>query len=146
MKLNHFTDYSLRVLIYLNKKDNAQSCSLDELSEKLHILRNHLIKVVQFLSQKGFVITKRGKNGGIIISDKARTTGLGDLIHLLEQDDSPIINCQSKSCVFMSYNCQLKSFLDIAYQAFIDSMNKHYLSDLVFNNWDIIFASQHTSN
>ncbi|MBK1897678.1 Rrf2 family transcriptional regulator [Chryseobacterium paridis] len=144
MKLNHFTDYSLRVLIYLNQS-NPKSCSLDELSEKLNILRNHLIKVVQFLSQKELVVTKRGKNGGILISEKANTTGLGDLIHLLEQDDSPIINCHSKPCIFMSFNCKLKSFLDIAYQAFITSMNQHYLSDLVFNNWEIIFSSQHNT-
>lgn len=78
MKLNHFTDYSLRVLIYLNQNDKASSSSLDELSERLDILRNHLIKVVQFLSQKELVITKRGKNGGITISEKANKTGLGD--------------------------------------------------------------------
>lgn len=142
MKLNHFTDYSLRVLIYLNQKDKTSSCSLDELSGKLDILRNHLIKVVQFLAQKDLVITKRGKNGGITISKKANKTGLGSLIHLLEQDDSPIINCFAKSCVFVSYDCKLKSFLDTAYQAFIDSMNQHYLSDLAFNNWEIIFANQ----
>ncbi|PIF47036.1 Rrf2 family nitric oxide-sensitive transcriptional repressor [Chryseobacterium sp. 52] len=142
MKLNHFTDYSLRVLIYVNKKGKTTSSSLDELSEELNILRNHLIKVVQFLSKEELVITKRGKNGGIIISDKAMQTGLGSLIHLLEQDDSPIINCHTKPCVFMPFNCQLKSFFNIAYQAFLDSMNQHHLSDLAFNNWDHIFPGR----
>ncbi|KFF24502.1 Rrf2 family transcriptional regulator [Chryseobacterium vrystaatense] len=147
MKLNHFTDYSLRVLIYLNKKNKTASASLDELSEELDILRNHLIKVVQFLSKEELVITKRGKNGGIIISDKALNTGLGTLIHLLEQDDTPVINCHSKPCVFMPFSCQLKFFLDAAYQAFIDSMNQHRLSDIVFNNWESIFAGrQNTRN
>ncbi|SDJ33870.1 RrF2 family transcriptional regulator [Chryseobacterium jejuense] len=143
MKLNHFTDYSLRVLIYLNQNNKIRSsCSLDELSEKMNISRNHLIKVVQFLAQNSLVITKRGKSGGITISEKANKTGLGSLIDLLEQDDTPIINCTSKPCVFISYNCKLKSFLDVAYQAFITSMNQHYLSDLAFNNWEIIFNSQ----
>ena len=142
MKLNHFTDYSLRVLIYLNKKEKTASSSLDELSGELDILRNHLIKVVQFLSKEELVITKRGKNGGIVISDKALNTGLGTLIHLLEQDDSPVINCHSKPCVFMPFSCQLKFFLDTAYQAFIDSMNQHKLSDIVFNNWESIFAGR----
>jgi Rrf2 family nitric oxide-sensitive transcriptional repressor len=145
MRLNHFTDYSLRVLIYLNKKGKTASSSLDELSEALNILRNHLIKVVQFLSKEELVITKRGKSGGIIISDKAVGTGLGSLIHLLEQDDTPVINCHTKPCVFMPYNCKLKSFLDTAYKAFLDSMNEHSLSDLAFNNWEIIFADQHNA-
>lgn len=142
MKLNHFTDYSLRVLIYLNKKDKTTSSSLDELSAALGILRNHLIKVVQFLSKEELVITKRGKNGGILISEKALQTGLGSLIHLLEQDDSPVINCHTKPCVFMPFDCRLKVFLDTAYQAFIDSMNQHHLSDLVFNNWESIFTGR----
>ncbi|MGG5208403.1 Rrf2 family transcriptional regulator [Chryseobacterium sp. MIQD13] len=142
MKLNHFTDYSLRVLIYLNQKNKSASSSLDELSGELNILRNHLIKVVQFLSKEELVITKRGKNGGIVISDKALNIGLGDLIHLLEQDDSPIINCHTKPCVFMPFNCKLKSFFNIAYQAFLDSMNQHHLPDLAFNNWENIFSGQ----
>ncbi|MDH6250648.1 Rrf2 family nitric oxide-sensitive transcriptional repressor [Chryseobacterium sp. H1D6B] len=145
MRLNHFTDYSLRVLMYLNKKGKTSSSSLDELSGALNILRNHLIKVVQFLSKEELVITKRGKNGGIIISDKAVGIGLGSLIHLLEQDDTPVINCHTKPCVFMPYNCKLKSFLDTAYKAFLDSMNEHSLSDLAFNNWEIIFADRHNA-
>lgn len=142
MRLNHFTDYSLRVLIYLHKKDKTTSSSLDELSEELQILRNHLIKVVQFLSKEELVITKRGKNGGIMISEKAKKTGLGSIIHLLEKDSSPIINCHTKPCVFMPFNCKLKFFLDTAYQAFLDSMNQHYLSDLAFSNWEDIFTNR----
>lgn len=141
MKLNHFTDFSMRVLMYLNKKDNAASGSLDELAERFNISRNHLIKVVQFLSNNGLVVTKRGKNGGIIISEKATQMGLGDLINLLEQDESPVINCHTKPCVFSSHSCKLKSFLDIAYQAFIDSLNKNNLSDLKFENWNSIFKA-----
>ncbi|SIQ24286.1 transcriptional regulator, BadM/Rrf2 family [Chryseobacterium sp. RU37D] len=141
MKLNHFTDYSLRVLIYLHKKSNTAPSSLDELSSKLNIVRNHLIKVVQFLAKKEMVITKRGKGGGIIISEKANITGLGDLIHLLEQDDSPIINCSTKACIFISYSCRLKVFFNAAYQAFLDNMNQHKLKDLIFTDWESIFMN-----
>ncbi|MCY0970041.1 Rrf2 family transcriptional regulator [Chryseobacterium wangxinyae] len=142
MKLNHFTDYSMRVLIFLDKKEENNSASLDEISEKLNILRNNLIKVVQFLSKEELVLTKRGKSGGITISKKAQNMGLGDMIQLLQQEPFPIINCQAKSCIFISYNCQLKSFLDIAYQAFLASLNQHRLSDLVFQNWGQIFNSK----
>lgn len=140
MKLNHFTDFSMRVLMYLNQKSTNDSSSLDELSERFNISRNHLIKVVQFLSNQELVITKRGKNGGILISEKALEIGLGDLIHLLEQEETPVINCHSKPCIFSSYSCKLKSFLDIAYQSFLDSLNEHRLSDLKFESWNSIFA------
>jgi Rrf2 family nitric oxide-sensitive transcriptional repressor len=139
MKLNHFTDFSLRILIFLYHKDENKSTSLDELSEKLKISRNHLIKVVQFLANQNLISTKRGKNGGITISEKGKEIQLGNLINLLEQDDSPVINCNTKPCIFQSHKCKLKSFLDVAYQAFLDSLNQYKLADLAFNDWDKIF-------
>lgn len=139
MKLNHFTDFSMRVLMYLDQKKENQQSSLDELAADFKISRNHLIKVVQFLAANQLVQTKRGKNGGILISDKAREILLGDLIHLLEQDDTPVVNCDSKPCVFKSHNCKLKSVFNTAYLAFIQSLNQYKLSDLEFTNWSSIF-------
>lgn len=139
MKLNHFTDFSMRVLMYLDQKKENQQSSLDELAADFKISRNHLIKVVQFLAANHLVQTKRGKNGGILISDKAREILLGDLIHLLEQDDTPVVNCDSKPCIFKSHNCKLKSVFNTAYLAFIESLNQYKLSDLEFTNWSSIF-------
>ncbi|WP_035672147.1 Rrf2 family transcriptional regulator [Flavobacterium sp. 83] len=139
MKLNHFTDFSMRVLMYLNQKKDTPQSSLDDLADTFKISRNHLIKVVQFLSANQLIITKRGKNGGILISEKAREIRLGDLIHLLEQDDTPIINCDSKPCIFQSHNCKLKSLFNTAYLAFIESLNQYKLSDIEFKNWSAMF-------
>ena len=139
MKLNHFTDFSMRVLMYLDQKKDNQQSSLDVLAADFKISRNHLIKVVQFLAINELVHTKRGKNGGILIASKAREILLGDLIHLLEQDDTPVVNCDSKPCVFKSHNCKLKSVFNTAYLAFIESLNQYKLSDLEFTNWSSIF-------
>ncbi|CAM3976472.1 Rrf2 family transcriptional regulator [Flavobacterium sinopsychrotolerans] len=139
MKLNHFTDFSMRVLMYLNQKNDTPQSSLDDLANTFKISRNHLIKVVQFLSANQLILTKRGKNGGIVISDKAREIRLGDLIHLLEQDDAPIVNCDSKPCIFQSHNCKLKSLFNTAYQTFIESLNQYTLSDIEFKNWSAMF-------
>ena len=139
MKLNHFTDFSMRVLMYLNQKKDPPQSSLDDLANTFKISRNHLIKVVQFLSANQLILTKRGKNGGILISEKAREIRLGDLIHLLEQDDTPIINCDSKPCIFQPHNCKLKSLFNTAYIAFIESLNQYKLSDIEFKNWSAMF-------
>jgi len=139
MKLNHFTDFSMRVLMYLNQKNDTPQSSLDDLANTFKISRNHLIKVVQFLSANQLILTKRGKNGGIVISEKAKEILLGDLIHLLEQDDTPIVNCDSKPCIFQSHNCKLKSLFNIAYQAFIESLNQYTLSDIEFKTWSTMF-------
>ncbi|WP_426095767.1 Rrf2 family transcriptional regulator [Flavobacterium sp. DSR2-3-3] len=139
MKLNHFTDFSMRVLMYLNQKNDTPQSSLNDLANTFKISRNHLIKVVQFLSANQLILTKRGKNGGIMISERAKEIRLGDLIHLLEQDDTPIVNCDSKPCIFQSHNCKLKSLFNIAYQAFIESLNQYKLSDIEFKTWSTMF-------
>ena len=139
MKLNHFTDFSMRVLMYLNQKEDYQRSSLDELAATFKISRNHLIKVVQFLANNELVETKRGKNGGIVIAVKAQVILVGDLIHLLEQDETPVVNCDAKPCIFKSHNCKLKSVFMDAYSAFISSLNQYKLSDLEFTNWSSIF-------
>jgi Rrf2 family nitric oxide-sensitive transcriptional repressor len=141
MKLNHFTDFSMRVLIYLNQKKDSQQGSLDELATAFEISRNHLVKVVQFLAANQLVNTKRGKSGGITIAEKANEIRLGDLIHLLEQDDSPIINCDAKPCIFKTHNCKLKSLFNKAYLAFIESLNESNLADLEFKDWNSIFPN-----
>lgn len=127
--------------MYLDQKKETPVSSLNELAAAFKLSRNHLIKVVQFLSANQLIITKRGKNGGIIISDKAREIPLGDLIHLLEQDDSPVVNCNSKPCIFKSQNCKLKSLFNTAYLAFIESLNKSKLSDLQFTDWNSNFQN-----
>jgi Rrf2 family nitric oxide-sensitive transcriptional repressor len=139
MKLNHFTDFSIRVLIYLNQQ-NQNKRSLDDFAEDLKISRNHLIKVVQFLSSQKLVETQRGKNGGIVISNFAKDYKLGNLIHLLEQNDHPIINCEAKTCIFINHQCKLKSILSKAYLAFTDSLNDYTLNDLFFENWKEIVS------
>jgi Rrf2 family nitric oxide-sensitive transcriptional repressor len=141
MKLNHFTDFSMRVLIYLNQKKDSQQGSLDELATAFEISRNHLVKVVQFLAANQLVNTKRAKSGGITIAEKANEIRLGDLIHLLEQDDSPIINCDAKPCIFKTHNCKLKSLFNKAYLAFIESLNESNLADLEFKDWNSIFPN-----
>lgn len=135
MKLNHFTDIGMRILIHLSHLDENETSSLDKLSDTFQISRNHLIKVVQFLSQNKLIITKRGKSGGITIAPESLTKNIGDLIHLLEQDQSPIINCYAKPCIFSSQNCKLKSVFNIGYSSFITSLNQYTLNDLKFDNW-----------
>jgi Rrf2 family nitric oxide-sensitive transcriptional repressor len=43
MKLNHFTDFSMRVLMYLNQKNDTPQSSLDDLASTVKISRNHLL-------------------------------------------------------------------------------------------------------
>lgn len=64
MKLTSYTDYSLRVLMYLGVNDGNRA-TISEIAACYDISRNHIMKVVYELGQLGYVDTVRGKHGGI---------------------------------------------------------------------------------
>ena len=64
MRLTRYTDYALRVVIYLAARPDGLS-SVADISEAYGISRNHLTKVVHELGKAGYVTTLRGRSGGI---------------------------------------------------------------------------------
>lgn len=64
MKLTSYFDYSLRVLIYLGRRP-GKLATIGEIAGYFNISRNHLIKVVHELGIKGYILTTRGRRGGI---------------------------------------------------------------------------------
>ena len=66
MRVTRYTDYALRVLIYLAVIPDRLS-TIQEIAEHYHISKNHLMKVVQQLNSMGYVKATRGKNGGLTL-------------------------------------------------------------------------------
>lgn len=65
MQLNRFTDFGLRVLMYLTQcRDRSAAVTIPEIADRFGLSRNHLVKVVHFMSQRGWVSTTRGKGAG----------------------------------------------------------------------------------
>ena len=60
MRLAKFTDYSLRVLLYLAIKEKERS-TVSEIADKYKISKNHLVKIVHNLSKMGMIHTQKGK-------------------------------------------------------------------------------------
>ena len=65
MRLTNYTDYSLRVLIYLAAKDRNKLSTISEIAEAYGISKNHLMKVIHELGKIGVINTIRGRGGGI---------------------------------------------------------------------------------
>lgn len=130
MQLTKFTDYSLRCLIYLSgKQDNY--ISIKHMSEYYNISYEHLTKVVHTLSLLGYVESKKGKNGGVKITDKTTNVRLGDLIVELEPN-MDIVECfdsKTNTCRITS-SCKLKFYLNDAKKSFINTLNKYTLADV----------------
>lgn len=128
MQLNKFTDYGLRILVHI-AQPREQLYTIQELANYFHISQNHLVKIVHFMSKQHWIITTRGKHGGLQIDERALHFPLGDMIRIL-QDDPPIVNCAEPPCVLRA-NCGLKSILDQALYQFYHSLNQYTLAQIL---------------
>jgi Rrf2 family nitric oxide-sensitive transcriptional repressor len=93
MRLTTFTDYSLRVLIYLGTHGENRA-AVGTIAEAYGISRNHLMKVILFLAGEGYVITIRGKGGGVALNLDPQRIRIGDVVRKAEAG-SQLVECFS---------------------------------------------------
>lgn len=129
MQLTQFTDFGLRVLMYLTQVDKEQLVTINEICEQFNLPRNHLIKVVNKLVKLGWVDAVRGRNGGLRLAINPTELGLGQAIRELEETKH-LIDCGKKQCVLMSH-CHLKGFLDDGLEQFYQLLDQKTLADSV---------------
>jgi len=129
VKLTLYTDYSLRVLLYLAAKPEA-AATITEIAEYYNISRNHLVKVVHSLGINEFISTSRGKNGGIRLARPADEILLSDVVNKTEPDMDLLecFNPQTDQCV-ISPTCRLKSMLYEGRAAFMAVLEQNTLAD-----------------
>lgn len=129
MQLTHFTDLGLRILMYLTHQDRATPVTISEIALQFGASRHHLVKVAHFLGQQGWIITTRGKGGGLALAQTAESYRLGQVIRSLERNPD-LIDCAEPPCGLRG-NCQLKGLLDQALDAFYTTLDRYTLADAV---------------
>lgn len=128
MQLTHFTDLGLRVLMYLSHPEPQHPpVTISEIAERFEVSRNHLVKVVHFMSQQGWLLTTRGKGGGLALAQAPEAYRLGTLIQALE-GATDLIDCADPPCRLRG-RCQLKGLLDKALVAFFAVLDEYTLAD-----------------
>ncbi|MFQ5355477.1 MAG: RrF2 family transcriptional regulator, partial [Mariprofundaceae bacterium] len=128
MQLTSYTDYSLRVLLYLGRLTEDRLATISEIATHHGISRNHLVKVVHNLGKSGFIQTVRGKSGGIRLALKPEDVVLADVVRLTEphMDIQECFSNGSSSCP-LSDNCKLMGVLYQARQEFINVLESNTL-------------------
>ena len=127
MRLTVYTDYTLRVMIYLTLKyQGGEVATIDEMAQAYGISRNHLMKIVNELSQNGFIETTRGRAGGARLARAPERISLGEVVRMAEKDFY-VVQCQDASmesdcAVFQA--CNLKRALHRAVDAFMEELDK----------------------
>lgn len=133
MQLTVFTDYGLRTLMFLAARA-GDICSVKDIANHYGISRNHLVKVVHHLSQTGYIVSTKGRGGGIRLADGTAQLRLGDIVQALEPNMN-LVECfdsKTNTCRITGA-CQLKHYLRDANRAFIAALNEHTLADTVKN-------------
>jgi len=129
MQLTRYTDYSLRVLIFLSLQEGEQRITITNIAEQFNIPRNHLVKVVHKLGKLNYINTIRGKNGGVSLGKAADQIRIGDVVQKME-NTLDIVKCESPSPCPLIPSCKLKSILHNAADAFIHTLNQYTIADL----------------
>ncbi|MBN3791937.1 Rrf2 family transcriptional regulator [Burkholderia sp. Ac-20353] len=132
MRLTDYTDYSLRVMLYLAVRGEGLA-TIQEISDAYGISKNHLMKVVQRLGELGWVDTVRGRNGGLRLYPESAQLTVGQVVRATENDFA-LVGCfaegeSARACV-IEPQCRLKGVLAAARDAFFAELDRHTLGEL----------------
>lgn len=128
MLLNRFTDFGLRILMYLTQHERPLPITVAEISTQFDVPHNHLVKVSNKLVKLGLVTAVRGRNGGLRLAVSAKEIKLGDVLQALE-DHEQLIDCQQPPCP-LRHSCGLQGALAEGLRAFYEKMNQYTLADV----------------
>lgn len=130
MHITRYTDYSLRVLIYLAARTD-RLVTIQEIADSYGISRNHLMKVVHQLNRSGYIETIRGKKGGMRLYMAPADINIGALVRETEQGLN-LVECFSpgNSCTITPV-CGLKTMFSEALDAFFQVLDRYTLADVI---------------
>jgi Rrf2 family nitric oxide-sensitive transcriptional repressor len=131
MRLTVYTDYALRMLMYLAAKPDGRA-TIAQIADAYGISKAHLTKVAHQLGLSGHVATTRGKGGGLSLARSAASIGLGEIVRQTEPDMAlvPCFAPENAACPILSV-CGLPGPLDEARAAFLAVLDRYTLADLV---------------
>ena len=133
MRLTTYTDFCLRVLIFVAVRPDPLP-TIPQIAEGYGISKNHLMKVVHELGQAGYLLTTRGKGGGLRLARPAESMGLGELVRHTEPDMAitPCMDPAAADCAIVAA-CKLKRAMQEARDAFLTVLDGYTLADLAQN-------------
>lgn len=142
MKLSLYSDYALRILIYLATRPDDLT-QIRTIASIYGVSRHHLTKIVQDLAQADFITTVRGRNGGIRLARPADQIALGAVLHHTE---GLCLQLECATCI-IAPACHLPAILAKAMAAFIAVLDRYTIHDLAANPQDfhVIFARNDTT-
>ncbi len=139
MYLTQHTDYGLRVLVYTAINDDTL-VNIGTIAETYNISKSHLMKVVTSLVKGGFLVSVRGKGGGLRLADNPENINIGAVVRHLEP--MQVVECMgdNNECL-ITPSCRLTGIITGAIKAFFDHLDQYSLQDLLDKpTYDILYT------
>lgn len=138
MHLTAFTDYCLRVLIFVATRPEGRS-TIADIARAYGISEHHLVKVAHRLGREGVLLNTRGRGGGLALARPAREINVGEVVRTVE-GASPPIDCGRSAtrgeCAIAPV-CRLAGPLSEAMRAFYAVLDGYTLQDLTRNRGEL---------
>lgn len=134
MRLNLQTDFALRTLMHLAVNTDRR-VTISEISATFGISQNHLMKVALALSHEGFIVTERGRAGGLSLARAASDIQVGLVVRRME-GNAALVECfpgGAGGCR-IAPACRLRGALAEALESFFAALDSHSVEDLVRAN------------
>lgn len=137
MRLTHYSDLGLRLMMFLAVRQGQEtsigSATLGEVSERLAVSKNHLVKVSHQLTRAGLIESLRGRNGGVRLAYPPEDISVEQVLRATE-DNFDLVECfgGARDCT-LERACRLAQALRDAREAFFASLREVSLADLVGN-------------
>ncbi|MFR5264741.1 RrF2 family transcriptional regulator [Clostridium sp.] len=132
MQLSKFTDYSFRALIYLAENEN-KLCTIDEIAKNLNISEHHLKKIINKLAKTEYIISIKGRNGGLKLGISPSLINLGSILKITE-DNLNLVECfgENNNCSLCKGNiCKLNPIISSSLEKFFQEFSKYTLADII---------------
>ena len=135
MRLTNFSDYALRVLMYAAAQGD-RLITIEETANLYGISRNHLMKVANQLTRAGYLKAVRGRSGGLALAKRPNRIKLGDVLRATEPDFALVECFTLDNRCLITRRCRLRGVLKEALAAFIGTLDRYTLADLMLSPED----------
>ncbi|MCG8968107.1 MULTISPECIES: nitric oxide-sensing transcriptional repressor NsrR [Streptomyces] len=131
MRLTKFTDLALRSVMRLAVlKDGDDPLATREVAEVIGVPYTHAAKAITRLQHLGVVEARRGRGGGLTLTELGRHASVGWLVRELE-GDGEVVACEGETPCPLRGACRLRGALRAAQEAFYSALDPLTVADLV---------------
>ncbi|RKE65605.1 BadM/Rrf2 family transcriptional regulator [Dietzia kunjamensis] len=123
VQLSRSSDLALRALMRLAVADErGDRMTAAAIAESVNASTSHVAKIVSRLVDLGLAESRRGRGGGLVITEAGRHESVGSLLRELE-GPGEVVQCEGPTPCPLAGNCGLRRALVDAREAFFAALD-----------------------